>query len=859
MNSILVSKLISGATLITPTRRLASYCQEQIALILAKTRPAWETVAVYSIEDWYKARWSLNEMTSEGQKHLLTPTQSLLAYENIIVHSELGETILDPYQTAKTAFEAWKILNQWRALALLEQEYTQIDTQTFVQWTRQYREFLEKSSAIDYAMLPEKIVALLVTERPQSLLFYGFEEKTPFLEYCVETLQDSGWDVVWELPQAISPKKCVRQAYIDEEKEQEAAVRFAKRMQQEGKKNIAIVVPQLADHRQKLDRLLRDAFDPLEIGSPLIEVNPYFNISAAIPLVNYPLISVALACLRLGLESFSFKDYQRVVDSPWLHEAADNSLRYVHLMEIKRWHRGMLSLEVVLHYLRKSESHESSWGKRIESLIEMIKTFPKNAPYSHWANVFMDCLKKMGWPANPALTSTEYQSLMRFETLLQELSDCDRVLDETQYRTALFTLQKLASYIPFQPENKGAPVQVLGVLEAAGQQFDALWVMGMQSEAWPPPAKHNPFIDLDEQRRRLMPHASADREMQYALNMTSRFKQSAPEVIFSYAMQNKERKWDVSELCRDLPLLSDESVENEINVFPENLESLLDCVAPPLGRDETLRATTRLLELQSACPFRAFAEYRLGAPQRLEKTIWLQASDQGTILHSILEKWWKLYPILEANVQRDAALEPIIQAVLKKHLSSDVPQAYIEVEVFRLQKILKEYFELEARRPFFRVVEAEFKQSYTLGQVHFAIRCDRIDEDANGRRLIVDYKTGKFSLQDWEGERLASPQLPLYALAFDSPSLSALMVINLRSSECQYMGMASEDLGIKGLRIKDNFEAVKQQWRIQLSALSEAFASGQAQVDPRNKASTCQYCHLGALCRIREKEAHYDL
>lgn len=859
MNSVLVGKLIEGATLITPTRRLASYCQERIALILAKTYPAWETVAIYSIEDWYKTRWSLNEMTREGQKHLLTPTQSLLAYENIIVHSELGGTILDPYQTAKTAFEAWKILNQWRALALLERETTQIDTQTFVQWTRQYREFLETSSAIDYAMLPETILTMLVTEPPQSLLFYGFEEKTPFLEYCVETLEHRGWDVAWELPQAIVPKKCVRQAYLDEEKEQEAAVRFAIRMQQAGKKNIAIVVPQLADHRQKLDRLLREAFDPLEIGSPLIEVNPNFNISAAVPLVNYPLISVALACLRLGLESFSFKDYQRVVDSPWLHDAAESSLRYVHLMEIKRWHRGALSLEVVLHYLKKSESHETSWRQRISSLIEMIKVLPKSAPYYQWATIFQTCLKKLGWPANSALTSTEFQTLMRFETLLQELSDCDRVLVEASYRTALFTLQKLASYIPFQPENKGAPVQVLGVLEAAGQQFDALWVMGMQSEAWPPPAKHNPFIDLEEQRRRLMPHASADREMQYAMNMTSRFKQSAPEVIFSYAMQNKERKWDVSELCRDLPLQSDEPVENESLVSPDVLESLLDSVAPPLGSDEMLRATTRLLELQSACPFRAFAEYRLGASQQLEKSIWLQASDQGTILHSILEKWWTLYPILEANAPREATLEPIIQGVLKKHLSPHVPQAYIEVEVFRLQKILREYFELEAKRPFFRVVESEFKHAYTLGQLHFSIRCDRLDEDANGRRLIVDYKTGKFSLQDWEGERLASPQLPLYALAFDSPSPSALMVISLRSSECQYIGMASEDLGITGLRIKENFEAIKQQWRIQLSALSDDFASGQAQVDPRNKESTCQYCHLGALCRIREKEALYDL
>ncbi len=40
----------------------------------------------------------------------------------------------------------------------------------------------------------------------------------------------------------------------------------------------------------------------------------------------------------------------------------------------------------------------------------------------------------------------------------------------------------------FQVEDEGAPVQVMGMLEAAGLRFDHLWIMGLHDEALPAPA-----------------------------------------------------------------------------------------------------------------------------------------------------------------------------------------------------------------------------------------------------------------------------------------------------------------------------------------------------------------------------------
>ncbi len=52
----------------------------------------------------------------------------------------------------------------------------------------------------------------------------------------------------------------------------------------------------------------------------------------------------------------------------------------------------------------------------------------------------------------------------------------------------------------FKPEDEGAPVQVMGMLEAAGLRFDHLWIMGLHDEALPAAASPNPFLPYSLQR-----------------------------------------------------------------------------------------------------------------------------------------------------------------------------------------------------------------------------------------------------------------------------------------------------------------------------------------------------------------------
>ena len=68
----------------------------------------------------------------------------------------------------------------------------------------------------------------------------------------------------------------------------------------------------------------------------------------------------------------------------------------------------------------------------------------------------------------------------------------------------------------------------------------------------------------------------------------------------------------------------------------------------------------------------------------------------------------------------------------------------------------------------FSVLEQEDSHVLTLGSLSLTLRPDRIDTLADGRRLVIDYKTGAVQRKSWLGERPADPQLPLYTLLDDT-------------------------------------------------------------------------------------------
>lgn len=793
MHPKLVDDLKSGAILITPTRRLATRLRSQASNIYAQSQKVWHTPGVYSLDDWLQSLWDQLEIAGHVREQLLNQTQSLLLWETIILASEVGKTLLRPYSSAKIAFEAWKTLNAWQALAIIDQANDNPDQQEFQNWAKRYQQWLNDHNCIDLAQLPLRILSKITGQH--TLLLFGFEELSPLMQYFCETLQKQNWTIEYCSPEPCLPATLVRKAFHNCEQEQLAVAQWAKQLIDQKKTNIAIVVPDLANQRNALYDLFKETMDPLSVCLPMDSVNAHFNISAAIPLIQYPLI---------------------------------------------------------------------------KSALELLKGMAGAQPYGAWASDARIFLTQRGWPGERPLNSIEYQLVKRWNSLLEEMGHYDFVLPSAKSHEFIALLEKLAANIPFQPENKNAPIQILGVLEAAGQTFDYLWIMGMHSEAWPAPAEPNPFLPLNYQRQHNMPHASAQRQLNYAAHVTTRFKQSANMVIFSYPLQEKEKQFAVSELISDLPLENNLSITNircEQFFGKVTLDKVEDNRVQALGVLEN-RASTHTLVLQATCPFKAFAEIRLKALPLEEEKIWFEPSEGGIIVHAILETFWKQVRS-HANLcalstfECEIIIENLIELELAHRIRPNTPLLYIAAEKTRLRTILLDFIALEKNRPAFTVEAIESKVKVTIGPLDFSLRIDRIDRDSMGNMIVIDYKTGQFNVFQIWGERPLAPQLPLYFLAMENQP-TALLAAKLHPKDCHYEGVSDIPTGILGIEtlsdqkdatIPVDWQALGEYWHNNLAKVAWDYKEGNATVDPI-KRNVCDYCEQKPLCRINDVIEH---
>ncbi|HES76074.1 MAG TPA: PD-(D/E)XK nuclease family protein, partial [bacterium] len=288
---------------------------------------------------------------------------------------------------------------------------------------------------------------------------------------------------------------------------------------------------------------------------------------------------------------------------------------------------------------------------------------------------------------------------------------------------------------------------------------------------------------------------------------------------------------------------------------------LEDVTAPPVEAGAAIKGGARVLELQSACPFRAFAELRLSATALDEPDLGPDALARGSLLHKVMELLWGELGDQAALLALD---EAALRACVQRHVQAAVeaealkhrslwPLRLQALEVTRLTELTLEWLEVERQRPPFVVEARELQQAIAIGGLHLSVKIDRIDRVGGeaGGKLVIDYKTGKAAPAQWAGERPEAPQLPLYAVS--SEQVSALAFAQVRAGEMAMSGLADAAAGDIGLKAAEqDWGEVVLDYRRVLEVLAAGFREGEAAVDPR-KPAVCGSCSLTMLCRIHEQ------
>ncbi len=881
----LFNLVTSDTTVLTPNQRLAASLQNQFNEVqMTQEKTAWESFDILPLSSWLQRSWyEFSSQEMETVPYLLTENQKSILWNTILRQSSLSDGLLQINETAKLAESAYELLKLWEIHLNDSHLRTTEDGQAFQEWAAQYQTICKKNNWIDHASLADRIKENIMAGKilpPKKIVMAGFTEISPQHLSLLNTIRETGAEIIHYNTEKF--KQAIHKiSLLDEETEIRTMARWAKATYKSIDKKrpylIGCVVPRLEKLREHVLQLFSEVF--YEEGTFTLDpILLPFNISAGKSLNSFPIIQSAIELLKLTQNTISIETMSHLLKSPFLGEAESEKLKRAHFENrLKSANVTSLHLKKLIHpdSTHRFSSTCPAMAKRIQSFLDYFASLKKWQTMHEWANHFMTLLEWLGWPGERSLNSQEYQITQRWLALLLEYSHLDNIVEPQTISEAIEWLTQLSSTTIFQPQSPEAPIQILGMLEAAELPFDHLWVMGLDDTNWPAAPKPNPLIPQHLQRTLNMPHATTEREYIYCESLIRQLKNSANHVIFSYPEKNEEIHLRPSALINDsIPTLTEIRLEKflspaEIVLGSQQLEDFIDEIAPPIHPDETIHGGTSIFKQQAACPFKAFAEIRLHARFIEAPTLGLRAIDRGNIVHKALELFWQSIKDSQTLVKTPenqlklfihTCAEQAIQAVMGPFDDHQSNQRYFDLELQRLEKILFDWLQIERRRPAFKVAFQEHQINTTIGHIPIKIRVDRIDELADGSQLIIDYKTGQYNeIKKWFGERPDEPQLPLYCL-LGGDTIAGIAFGQLHPDNMNMLGISKNNINIKSIKTlpevsyatNTSWDQQLQDWKNRLENLGQQFLTGMAQVDPKEN-DVCTHCNLHTFCRVHEK------
>jgi ATP-dependent helicase/nuclease subunit B len=879
-----------GTTVLTVNNRLARTIAAAHAQAMQDDgHAAWETPDVLPYSAFVMREWELLhgrdvDDRSDVLPRLLSTAQCKVLWQRAVQKSA-ADGLLSLSGAASSAAAARELLLRHEAKLSATACHDHIDAQAFRLWHADYKALLSTGNWIDIAGAGAALASyvrdgssLCVSARIQ---MRGFELLSTQQQTLLDAYRSVGVDLKHDAPtQARSD--VVRVEFASPQTELQAMARWVRDLLDDGEAGpIGIVLPDLETRLDAVEECFEDRLHP----SSQVRMQPElaaraFNISLGRDLVRMPVVASALASLQFLLSWADAKSVGTVALSDYFDGAAAERAQRLAL-DLRLREAGVRSIRMT-HLARVARAeHAPSLSQRIVDLIALAPHPRSRHSLAAHVQNFTQTLDVLGWPSGRSLGSVEYQAVEALRAQLEALAAMDSVSERCSTAAALLMLQGLVADAVFQPRTAPAPVQILGVLEAAGMTFSKLWIGAMDDSQWPPVETPNALLPVAFQRQHAMPGASPEIALIRARGIINRLLSAAPQVIVSHARADGDTPLRTSpEIALtseiDATLLAISSLplpDAAIAAAAPPLEALIDWRARALGPGWKARGGSRVLTDQAACPFRAFAHNRLAAKGVARARAPLDPSARGNLAHRFMQELFveitSSEKLLAMNADERAescrqAASRAVSALLRRH-PGEIPAALLDAERSRMAVLGLRWLEVELTREPFQVEALEQRRKVRIGGLNLSIQLDRVDL-VHGRRVLIDYKTGKASRNGWFGTRPDEPQLPLYALALDSDghsaaSVAALCFAKLRRAQEGFEGVGEDEswmLGLKALgpgagaagahKDFNDMSQLKSSWTQVLTTLAEQFAGGDARVDPKPQA--CRYCQVRALCRV---------
>ena len=700
-------------------------------------------------------------------------------------------------------------------------------------------------------------------ERP--VLFAGFLLPSPRLRAIVAARAQCGYESAFPPadPAKAAPPRIVRPA--DEHEELERIAEWCRQhLTARPDARLLVLLPGSPGRRERLSTLIRQALDPQD--------QEWVALEGGQPLASLPMVSHALA--SLALLSGAAVGVERLLEwlrAPWWSDpsAGARARLDLWLRERRRLQLDLASLLALLHRSPAPIAEPSRLlATRLERAVAALRA--GSGTPREWSERFKAALDVLGWPGNQARGSAEQQTLLRFHELLDELGQLSAAVATLPRDAAVQWLTELAGRTAYRPADDDAPVTLAGAYADPVVRYDGLWIAGLDAETFPQPVAPEPFLSLHAQIAAGSPAATAAGRLQEARALLAAWRATATECVLSAPLRLEGIERLPSPLLEEWPTAAQAAGEPRAAIWlaarlhrPGLLTEWRDEAGAGWNPELPLPSGTRSLELQNLCPFRAYAELRLGSIELGVPEPGIAPDARGQLLHAALQGLWerlgdsRALAALSAPVLDEWVAACVEGAAAALHLAEEesIAAPALARECRRTVRLIRRLLDIERRRPPFRVQHTEYSARLRLAGQELRLRIDRLDALESGGLAILDYKSGRRVSPDWYGDRPSHPQLLAY-LAAMGEDVVAMATVNVTAREVRFDGVAANEqllprvAGVKAPQgeSRDPWPLRVAAWRGLIERLAAAFASGHARVDPRPRA--CDFCHVASVCRV---------
>jgi ATP-dependent helicase/nuclease subunit B len=869
----LEAALLAGHTVIVPSAQRAAALRLGFAAgQLRRGRRAFRTPQVHSLSGWLRGQPSARDADGQLLRRLGASEEWLLWRAAV---SEAAATLSLPAAgLADAVRQSAALLYEWciplaairdaatpealllsHALALMEERLAQLG-----------------------AGAPWRALQDLARDPPRRVpAFAGFARPTPARRELLEAWHRCGTPAQ-ELAAPAAGPSGRRVAAADPSAELALIAGWCReRLEADPAARLLVIVPELARRQDEVRRVFDAALDP---GYPRPAVGgdaaPY-AVEGGQPLLGYAPVAEGVRTLQLLAA-----DVELAVVSQWLRAhfwlQPDASRRAL----LDAWLRGVvpprLNARQLLQALRAAPPALLAHADEVAALLlRLLAAFAdgSRASLGAWGGRFAQVLMLCGLHAGAARQrdSRAQQVLQRLDELLQECAALPGALGTFDGVDAVALFTRLLARTRFEAATGDAAVTITATLADPVLRYDGIWVSGLHAGVLPQRARFDPFIPVSLQRAAGIGAADATALLEEAERALTTLCCRSREFIVSDPQHAEDLELAASALlARFAP--DTEAASRVAPQLPQliragrRVETFVDDTGVAWPQALPLPSGTRAVELQSRCPFRAYAQLRLRAEPLESPVPGITARERGQMLHRALELLWQQLRdstgLAAARAHRTLARQVgdcVAQAGTEILRDTDSPaadatgllelrRAAIGRELGRAARLITALCDLEASRASFAVQELETQHRVRIGAALLDVRIDRMDRLGDGTQVILDYKSGRAVTPDWEVEQTTHPQLLVYLQAAQAP-VSALAVAHLDPKSVVFKGIGDADWRLPGVKgVVGSWSRQLQAWNEQVTRLADDFVRGDARVAPKDHA--CDYCHLHAFCRITD-------